>query len=339
MKLLYRYILKNILKTSLGLILLFSVIIVSSQFMHLPSVVYFMDAFQFLKLLFIVNFSFFKYQLLFGFFLGAVLVGYNIRERRELYAIFSNGISLNQLLKPIFLLSVVVSVIALLFSVFVVPYSNRERANFITVNVKKYFLESIHPKNFSKIYGGIVIYAEKKEDRKIENLFIYMKKDGWAITAQEAVFEGTNLTLKNGFIQIPQKNGFDILMFKNYLFNIDVKYMKRYSLEDYENKKLIQVIKSKGKDMFKAIAVLTDRFSFFIPFLFIGPIGFLIGIKGFSSRESSVSVSILIAIGYLLINFVLIKFISTGKIPFYTLPILIFVYFFSVYIFFRRKSF
>jgi lipopolysaccharide export system permease protein len=286
-----------------------------------------------------VNFSFFKYQLLFGFFLASVLVAYNIRERREHYAIFANGISIGELLKPIFFMSAFLSVIALVFSVFVVPYSNRERANFITVNVKRYFLESIHPKNFSKISGDTVIYAEKKEEKKIKNLFIYMQKNGWTITAEEARFEGTNLILKNGFIQIPQKEGFDILMFKKYLFSIDVKYIKKYSFEDLENKKLFDIVKKKGKDSFKAIAILTDRFSFFIPFLFLGMIGFLLGIRGSSSREGVLSTAIFISIGYLLINFLTVKMISTGKMPFYALPVGVFIYFYVIFLFLKRKSF
>ncbi len=335
MKLLYRYILKSISKLFFGFILLFSSIIVSSQFMHLPSVIYFMDVFQFTKLLFFINFSFFKYQLLFAFFLATIIVSYNIKERRELHAIYANGISINNILKPLRFLSLFISAVALLFSLFIIPYSNRERANFITVSVKKYFLESIQPKNFSKISGDAVIYAEEKEKRKIKNLFIYMKKNGWGISAHEAIFDGTKLILKNGFIQIPDKEGFNILMFKEYLFNIKVKYMKRYSIEDYENKELLKIIKEKNKNYPKAVAILTDRFSFSIPFLFIGLIGFLLGIKN-KSREVALVYGILIAIFYLVINFFLIKLISAGSMPFYILPFFVFIYFYGIYLFIKR---
>ncbi len=330
MKLLYRYVLINILKNFFMFILLFSVIIISSQFMHLPSVVYFMNIFQFFKLIFFVNFSFFKYQLLFAFFLSSVLVGYNMRESRELHAVYASGISKRQLLTPIMYLSVVFTLFAFIVSFFIVPYANRERANFITVNVKRYFLESIQPKNFSKISSDIVIYAEKKENKNIDNLFIFMQKKGQAITAQKAKFVGTNLILKNGFIQIPDKNGFNILFFKEYIFNLDVKYMKRYSMEDFENKKLFEIVNSNGKKKFKALSILSDRFVFGIPFLFIGFIGFLIGIQSFKSREFVISVVILISIGFLLINFISIKLVSQGHLPFYIHPILIIGYFYFV---------
>ena len=336
-KLLYRYISAGILKIFLGLIVLFSVIIVSSQFMHLPSVVYFMDFFKFLKLIFFIDFSFFKYQLLFAFILAATLFGYSLKEKREIYAIYASGISTKTLLKPVFFISIFLSIIALIISLFITPYANRERANFITVSVKEYFMESIQPKNFSKVGKDIVIYAKSKKDNLIENLFIHMHKKDWTITAEKAKFIGSNLILENGFIQIPQKNNFDVLFFKKYIFSIDINYIKKYSLEDYENKKLIEIIRKKGKKSLKAQAILTDRVSFFIPFLFIGVIGFLIGISNISSKEHVLSFSLLISIVYLFINFLSVKLISGGSLPFYSLPVVEFLYFLAIYFLIKKK--
>ena len=338
MKLLYRYILKNLYKSFFMFLALFSVIIISSQFMHLPSVVYFMNIFEFIKLVFFVDFSFFKYQLLFAVFLSAVIVGYNIRENRELYAIYSSGISKDDILKPVKIFSVLFFILSFFVSFFLVPYANRERANFVTVNVKRYFLESVQPKNFSKISSDIVIYAEKKENRKIDNLFIYLQKKGQTITAQKAEFNGTNLILKNGFIQIPEKNGFNILFFKEYTFNIDVKYVKRYSMENYKNKKLFEIAKGNSKKKNKAVAILTDRFTFSIPFIFIGLIGFLLGIQSFKGREFLVSVAVVIAIGYMLLNFLFIKLVSSGFLPFFVHPVVIFVYFWVIYRYIYSKT-
>ncbi len=336
-KLLYKYISNGILKIFFGLLILFSVIIVSSQFMHLPSVVYFMDILKFLKLIFFIDFSFFKYQLLFAFILATTLFGYSLKEKREIYAIYASGISTKDLLKPVFFISIVLSTFALIISLYITPYANRERANFITLSVKEYFMESVQPKNFSKVGKDIVIYAKNKKDNIIENLFIHMHKKGWTITAKKARFIGSNLILENGFIQIPQKDSFNILFFKKYIFSIDISYIKKYSLEDYENKKLLKLARKKDKKGLKAIAILTDRISFFIPFLFIGSIGFLIGIGNISSKEYVLSLSLLISIFYLLINFLSIKFISNGSLPFYSLPIIEFTYFLSVYLFVRKK--
>ncbi len=337
LKLLYRYILKGVLKSFSGLLLLFSIIIVSSQFMHLPSVVYFMSFNEFLKLIFFINFSFFKYQMLFAFLIASTVFGYSLRERREIYAIYALGISLKQILKPVWILSIFVSFFSLLISLFVVPYANRERANFITVSVKQYFMESIHEKNFSNISKGIVIYADKKKDNTISHLFIHMQNNGWTITAKKAQFLGNRLVLNNGFIQIPGKEGFNLLMFKEYDFDINIDYIKKYSLEDYENSKLIKIIKENQKNKYKALAILTERFSFFIPFLFIGVIGFLISVNTFLGKELALSISILISIGYLLIDFLSIKLISNGSIPFFSLPLILIVYFYSIYFFIKKE--
>ena len=135
-KILYSYLIFNILKNFLALVGAFSIVIVSSQLLHLPSIIYHASILDFLKVLILINFSFFKFILLFGIFIASALVGYSLRENREIYAIYSAGISQNQILRPVIFLSILFSILAFLTSFWIVPYANRERAKFLTLSVR-----------------------------------------------------------------------------------------------------------------------------------------------------------------------------------------------------------
>ncbi|ACO04665.1 MAG TPA: LptF/LptG family permease [Persephonella sp.] len=337
MKILYRYITKNILKNFLVLIAVFSIVIVSSQLLHLPSVMYHADITNFFKLLFLMNLSFLKFQLLFAFFLSTALLGFNMRENREIYAVYSAGITKGQLIKPLVVISLIIFTVSLIVSMFVVPYANRERAKFITLNIKRYFLDAVQEKNFFQLSDNVTIYTEKKEGNRFENVFIYNRERGQTISAKEAFFDTTTFFLKKGYIQIPDEKGFNILRFESYRFNIDVEYLKKYSIEDYRNKDLLMIIKKSKKDKNRALSVLTDRILFPFPFLFIGVLGFMVGIKTQKGKDSVIATTVLISIVYLVLNFYFIKLIGKGKIDPSVYAFVLLAYFSSITYYFYRK--
>ena len=338
MKILYKYISIGIAKYFLILIAFFSVVIVSSQLLHLPSIMYHTGIFKFFQTLFFVNLSFFKFQLFFGFFIASLFVGYGLRENREIYAIYSAGISKNQILIPVFVISIFFLIFALIVSMLIVPFANRERAQFITINVKKHILDSLVEKNFMKLSENITIYVQKKENNEMRNIFIFNRKEGLTITAQKAIFINNILTLKNGFIQIPGNNGFNLMKFDTYRFTLDIKYMKKYQFEDLDNETLINIIKTNSKEKFKAIGVLTDRILFSIPFLFIGVLGFMMGIEMSKNRDSLIGLVVLISIIYLVLNTYSIKLIQKSSInPLFYLLFLI-VYFGGITYYFYKKK-
>ncbi|WP_457642506.1 LptF/LptG family permease [Persephonella sp.] len=337
MKILYRYITKNVLRNFLILIGVFSVVLVSSQLLHLPSIMYHVTFMDFLKLIFLMNLSFLKYQLFFAFFLSVVLFGFSMRESREIYAVYSTGTTKGQLVKPIVIMSIIFLIVSLFVSLFVVPYANRERAQFITLNVKRYFLDAVQEKNFFEMSESITIYTEKKEGNRFENIFIYNKERGQTISAKEASFDTTTFFLKNGYIQIPDEKGFNILKFSDYRFDIDVKYLKRYSFEDYENIELINILKHNKKDRNKALSVLVDRIFYGIPFLFIGVLGFMIGVKTYKGKDTVIAIAVLISIVYLIINFYFVKLIGKGKINPVVYFIVLTAYFSALTYYFYRK--
>jgi lipopolysaccharide export system permease protein len=338
MKILYRYIISSILKTFFILAGIFSVVVISSQLLHIPSIFFHAKLQDFFKLLILMNLSFLKFTLLFGFFVASALFGNSLRENREIYAIYSAGISLKQLLTPVIGLSIFFSILALIISLFLVPYANRERANFITWSVKKYFLDAIQEKNFSKLTENIIVFIDKKEKNSFKNVFFFNKKTGEIITAERAFFQGLNFNLQNGSIQIPQKQGFNLLVFGGDKFSVNVDYQKKFTIEDYKNKELLKIAKSSDKKAKKAVAVLVDRLTFPLPFLFIGALGFLIGIKSQRGKDYVLSIVIVISIIYLTLDFYLLKLVSKGKLHPAVLFVVLTAYFGGPTYYFYKKD-
>lgn len=315
MKILTKILIKRFLFYFFVLNGIFSLIVISSQMLSLPSVFYHINIFRFLESLILINLSFFKLQLLFSFGIAFLLLGISIRENREIYAIYSSGISKSFFRKIIITLSILVAVFSALVSFYIVPKANRERTKFITVNVKKYFLDAIQPKNFKNLPGNYIIYISKKNKNNMKDILIYNKKTGYLITAQNAILNGNYLTLLNGIVQIPSKEGFSVLKYEKYIFNLEIEYLKSYSFKDFELKNLLALTKSNIKEeKLKAISVIFERIGYIIPFFFLGIIGFFLGISISKDKDFLLALFLTILIIYISINYYLIKLIQKGSL-------------------------
>lgn len=339
MKIVERYILKLFIKNFFILVAIFSLVVISSQILHLPSFAYSMNILDFSKLIVLLDISFIKYQLLFGFFIGWLLVGTFIKERNEIYALFSAGISKQQLLKPVFITTVIFVLISFIFSLVIIPYANREMTKFLTYKVKDYILENISSKNFSKISEKITVYVEKKEGNNFYNVFIYNLSNGYLITAKEGNFFKNKLLLKGGYIQIPSEKSFNTIKYEKYTFNIDVAYLKDIPIEDYKTLILVKIFFDKNDAKEKVLSVLADRVFFFIPFVFLGYIGFLSGLMMFKSKENLLVYSISIGISYMILNFYFLKLIEKIPVLFFVYPLVFVLFFLLIYKYQNRKSF
>ncbi len=314
MKKLYKYILGKFLKNFLIITGIFSLVVISSQLLNLPASVYRTNIFYFIKVLLFLNLSFFKIQLIASYLIASVLTGYSFRETKEIYAIYSTGISKKQLLVPVGLLTVALTLIALISSLFLVPWANRERSKIYTLTVKQHLIEEIQEKNFFKLDKDMVIYVENKKENRFDKIFLYNRKQGQIVSAKEGIIRGNGIILKNGFIQIPQENNFNALKFGEYNLFFDIRYAKKYSLTYYKNSELIKIFKSGARDMFRALSILVDRFTYGIPFVFIGFMGFLMGIAFYKERDMLIAIAVGILITYMAFSFYLTKLIEKATI-------------------------
>jgi len=336
MKLLTKFLLKRFTFYFLTIFGIFSLIIISSQMLHLPSVFFHINILRFLESLALINLSFLKLQFLFSFSLSFLFLGISIKENREIYAIYSLGVPQTYFMRFITYISILGVISSIFISFMIVPKANRERIKFITVNVKKYFLDSLQPGNFVKLPGNYTIYITDKNNKEMKNILIYNKQNRYLITAKKAYFKGTNLTLLNGILQIPSKEGFNILKYERYIFDLKIEYLKNYSITDFRLKDLIKLTKSKvKKEKQKAISVISERIGYIIPFLFIGTIGFFIGLKLNKEKDFILFIFLLFLVVYISLNYYLLKLIENGKIvPFvYILFIALILGFSSVYLY------
>lgn len=303
MKILYKYISKQFVKNFLILVGLFSLIIISSQMLHLPKFVYSMNMLDFFGILSLLSLSFIKFQIFFGFFLAWLLVGIRLKENNEIYAVYSLGVEKIQLLKPIFIWGIIFSIVALLTSTVISPYANRERAKFLTAKVKSYILDSIQPQSFSKVSENIYVYVDKKEDNRFHGIILQNLSNGFLITAKNGFFMENYIILEDGYIQIPSEKSYSLMNFKRYSFNIDVSYMKEIAIEDIKTLDIIKLIKTDDEKRNKLLSILSDRLLFPIPFLFIGVIGFTAGLLIHKSKEFLLSIVISVGILYMILNY------------------------------------
>ncbi|WP_028950760.1 LptF/LptG family permease [Sulfurihydrogenibium subterraneum] len=338
MKILHRYILKKFFKRFITLIGLFSIVITSSQLLHLPNFAYTMNLIDFLQLLTMIDISFLKYQILFGFFIAWLLVGISIRENNEIYAIYSLGVSQRELLKPVFIATLLFVVLSLVISLTLIPYANQERSKFLTLKVRNYILESIQPKNFSKINENISVYVENKENNTLHKIIIYNKSNKYLITAKEGIFFQDKVILKDGYIHIPSERSFNVIKYEKYSFSLDASYVKDIPLEDYKTSQLLSVFFSKEKDYQKAYSVLVDRIFFPIPFIFIGFIGFLSGLKLSNSKETLLSLVISISIFYMVLNYLFIRMIEKNILVSFVYLLVLILFFGTILRFIWKKS-
>ncbi len=315
MKLFYKYLTKRFLYNFFIFLGIISLLIISSQMLNLPSVLYHLNLFRFFQSILLINISFLKLQFLFAYTLSFLFLGYYLRDNKEIYAIYSAGISKNHFLKFIIVLNIFASILAIFISLYIVPKANRERVKFITVNVKKYFLESIQPGNFTTLPGNYTVYIAEKDNEKMKNIVIYNQKNGFLITAKEALFKNTNLILHNGILQVPSKHGFNALSYEKYIFDLNIEYEKNYSIEDFKLENLLSIaVSSNNKEKLKAIAVISERISYVLPFLFIPIAFFFLGLNVSKDRDFILAAALGFLIVYISINYYLVKLIEKGNI-------------------------
>ncbi len=315
MKILDRYLYKELAKYSFALILIFSVLIISSQLVHLPDIFFHINAVEFLKALFLINLSYLKIQFLFAVGLAFLFLGLKLKENREIYAIYATGVSDKYLLKKLSLFSIGLVVIGGTLAFFLVPMADIQRAKFITDKVRNHFLDAIQPDNFVKIPGGNVIYVSEKKGNTFKNVFLYNQRKNQLITAKKAKLEKSVVRLYDGMVQVPTKDSFNILAFKEYIFKVSVAYTKDFEFSSLPTEKLLKLAKSHiKKERLLAITTLANRLVYTISILFVGLIGFLMAIRLDKEKEFILGIFLASLVIYLALDHYLLKLAEKGKI-------------------------
>ncbi len=161
-------------------------------------------------------------------FLAAIINLFSkLSENNEAIALFSLGIRPKTLLKTIFPLSLLFTLLLLLIAIFIIPYSNQTMKNFKNKKIYESNLK-ILPNTLSQDFGGHHIFIEKNSNGNFKNITMFTPKEGnnFQILISESGSvvnppqEVSYLNLNNGSIYQTQKNDYKIINYKNMkLFN------------------------------------------------------------------------------------------------------------------------
>ena len=253
-------------------------------------------------------------------FLFSVVMGISrANSEGEIVALQANGISLTQILTPIFLFSIVVSTFCLYTSFYTVPKGNRAFELLITRLNNERVIATLKPGVFLEFHG-LVLYAEQIIPVKNEmvHVFIYDERDDrspLAITAQAGRLTAEPgrgllvLRLQDGVIHIDKKALDPIqqeIEFETYDINLELpekgEVWRAYSPPSYNLDQLLQRIQETTHDLPENRKLLVEyhrRFSLSFSCVVFAILGFLIGILSQRGlRSSSIVLCLLVALVY-----------------------------------------
>ena len=158
-----------------------------------------------------------------------------LSENNEMIALFALGITPKKIVKLLFPLSLLFSILLLLIAVFVIPYSNQTMKNFKNKKLYESNLK-ILPNTLSQDFGDHHIYIEKNINGNFKNITMFTpkEKNNFQILIADtgSVINIPNrpgyLNLNNGSIYQTQNSDFKIINYQNMkLFNRAKLYSSR----------------------------------------------------------------------------------------------------------------
>ena len=111
-------------------------------------------------------------------FLIALLI-FILRHKNdsEFVILWTSGVKKIQLVNIIFLTSLIVSVFYLIFSTYVTPLALNKSRQMLSNSDFNSFLPTIRTQQFSDSFKGFTFIVEKKQDNKLQNIFLHDKGD------------------------------------------------------------------------------------------------------------------------------------------------------------------
>ena len=156
--------------------------------------------------------------LIFGFVLAFI----KLDRDKEIIAIFSLGLSINQILKPLFLVSSLFVLIYLLLNLFLSPhlYEKYKKKEFDLRNIVN--LNNINFSNFIKLNDNLIIDFEK-EGKRFKNIFINFSN-----------INGDNIIFSKDGIIYNEENKYIFDLNDGYKLNILDQEIEKLEFEKYK---------------------------------------------------------------------------------------------------------
>ena len=208
-------------------------------------------------------------------FLIALLI-FILRHKNdsEFVILWTSGVKKIQLVNIIFLTSLIVSVFYLIFSTYVTPLALNKSRQMLSNSDFNSFLPTIRTQQFSDSFKGFTFIVEKKQDNKLQNIFLHDKGDNLknlssntseisetTITAENGLLEEKKMYLFNGQIISSKKNTEnEIIKFEQLtidLSNLVTTTIKKPKIQETPTHKLLECI---FKDTNKETRICNEEF-------------------------------------------------------------------------------
>ena len=173
--------------------------------------------------------------------LSAMMVLGNLSEKSELISIKSSGISFLQIIKPLFIISIFITISSFLFSNYIIPYSNLKNTSLMYDIIHKKLAFNLEEGVFFNELDGFSIKIDDKiDDITFENITILDHQENNTIEkfyiADSAIIQnneknnllniklinGKNYSKENCIHKEGNNNCFSINEFKSYNLNFDL---------------------------------------------------------------------------------------------------------------------
>jgi len=269
--------------------------------------------------------------------LSSIIAFSRLNEDNEIIALKSSGISVSQLMPPVFAFSVISFILALITSIYLIPVSNYSLSSLLFDVAKSSTSIGIKEGVFNNSIPNIVMYADhiSSQDHSMEGLFIFDERDpdlpNTIIARKGRIYSDSQqmsiaLHLSDGSILMvgKQLDTSRVLQFKSYQLNIGLSdLMSKFSSQKKGIKEMtISELKESIKDSERGTIrhnklSLTLQKKFSIPFscLLLGIIGFPLGLMVKAKGKSwGIALSIGIFICYYALLTASDSLGETGKI-------------------------
>ena len=181
---------------------------------------------------------------------GLILTFIKLDKDKEIIAIYSLGISITQIRKPLFLIIIISSILYLFLNLFLSPfvyekYKLNEHSLRNLINIEK-----INLSNFIELDNNLVLDFKKKGD-EFTDIFISFNENGQNIVyADKGKITTTNnnfvFDLINGFKINILKNEVEKLEFENYKLDFPIKINNDYNYQDRNTYTIMHSINDKN---------------------------------------------------------------------------------------------
>lgn len=249
----YRYILSEVLKPFLGAMVFFLFVLMMFQVIRLADffVIHNVSAISIFTLMSYLALTFTPIIIPIAFLL-AVLLGFGrLSTDGEVTAMRTAGLSINSMLKPVLVLSLIIFAVNLICNLYFVPYGAKKfRYELFRISNTK-AIATIHEGTFTEGFFDLILYADKVDSKNnsLEKVLIYDERDNstpvTVVAKTGKIFSnyqdakgvpGLLLRLFNGGLHrgTPEKNIYELTQFDSYDIFLRIESAKVVGVETHK---------------------------------------------------------------------------------------------------------